>query len=223
VSPDSSLPDDDPPFDYATNWAAFGEGWDTVCTVSPAISDGIYVVQIVNTSSDVDTSGLNRYSIRTNTAANLFGLSDFSLFNNSSATVSNFYLAEVPDYYAGKTFVVELYDPGDSAAGGDVQLRDPSGSIFPSCEMRTRSGDANPPSSEPWSAPTTLTPCLFTALNNGGVNDYNGDWVQLTSILPPTYSCTDCWWRITYDFVGGVQDTTTWKAYMIGNPIHLVP
>jgi hypothetical protein len=208
-------PDSDPPFTGPPppNWT-----WDTVCSVNTSSSpNGIWVVQVVNTSSNVNTSGLNRYSIRTSTG-DFFGLGDFSMFNNSTATQSNFYLAEVPDYYAGKTFVVELYDPGDSNAGGDIKLITPAGGVYGSCEMFTRNEVT-----DPWVSTGTRSPCQFTALNNGGANDYNGEWVKLESVLPPPGSYIGGWWRIEYDFVGGVQDTTTWRAYMIGNPIHLIP
>jgi hypothetical protein len=59
--------------------------------------------------------------------------------------------------------------------------------------------------------------------NNGGANDYDGDWVKLESELPPAGSYAGGWWQIRYTFTGGVSDTTTWRAYMIGNPIHLIP
>jgi hypothetical protein len=212
-------PDSDPPFSGpGLNW-----NWDTVCnsSINTASSpNGIWIVQVVNTTAtNVNTSGLNRYSIRTSTG-NLFGLGDFSLFNNSSATTSNFYLAEVPDYYAGKTFVVELYDPGDVAGGasGQLQLRDPAGNIYGSCEMFVRNEVT-----DAWTSRGPLTPCQFTVQNNGGANDYNGDWVKLESVLPGPGSYSGGWWRITYVFSGGVSDTTTWRAYMSGNPIHLVP
>lgn len=213
VNPDSNPPFAGPP---PPNW-----NWDSVCSVNTSSSpNGIWVVQVVNTSSNVNTSGLNRYSIRTSGGSNLFGLGDFSLFNNSSTTVTNFYLADVPDYYAGKTFVVELYDPGDVAGGtnGTIQLRDPSGSIYSSCAMAVRD-EVN----QSWTSRGTLSPCSFTVQNNGGVNDYNGDWVKLESLLPQPGSYTGGWWRIAYNFSGGVSDTTTWRAYMVGNPIHLIP
>ena len=211
-------PDSDPPFSGPPppNW-----NWDTVCTVDTSSSpNGIWVVQIVNTSTDVDTSGLNRYSIRTSGSSNLFGLGDFSLFNNASTTVTNFYLAEVPAYYAGKTFVVELYDPGDvdGGASGQIALRDPSGSVYPSCTMEVRDEVT-----DDWTSRGTLSPCSFTVQNNGGANDYDGDWVKLESDLPPVGSYAGGWWQIRYTFTGGVSDTTTWRAYMIGNPIHLIP
>jgi hypothetical protein len=41
--------------------------------------------------------------------------------------------------------------------------------------------------------------------------------------LPATYTCSpDCWWEMRYSYPGGVNDTTTWRAYMIGNPIHII-
>ena len=211
-------PDSDPPFNGPPppNW-----NWDSVCNVNSSSSpDGIWVVQVVNVSSNVNTSGLNRYSIRSSSGSNLFGLGDFSLFNNSTLTTTNFPLAEVPDYYAGKTFVVELYDPGDVASGasGNLQLRDPSGAIYPSCEMEVRDEE-----NQNWTSRGTLSPCSFIVQNNGGPNDYDGDYVKLESVLPPAGSYVGGWWEISYVFSGGVQDTTTWKAYMIGNPIHLIP
>ena len=53
--------------------------------------------------------------------------------------------------------------------------------------------------------------------------EYNGQWLKFEMDLPSDYSCTDCWWKMNYDYSGGTQDTTTWRAYILGNPIHLVP
>jgi hypothetical protein len=203
-------PDDDAPF-ADPSWV-----WDTACTVtSSSAPDSIWVVQVVLDSTDRNTSGLNRYSIRTN-VGNLFGLGDFSIFNNEPNSVSSFYLAEVPDFYAGKTFVVELYDPGDSNAGGVISLIQPGGGAFSSCTMATRDEVG-----QPWSPRGTISPCQFTAQNNGGANDYDGEWVKLEMTLPAT-GYVGGWWKVQYDFAGGVEDTTTWRAYMIGNPIHLI-
>jgi len=203
-------PDDDAPFSDPS-WV-----WDAACTIdSSSAPDGIWVVQVVLDSEDRKTSGLNRYSIRTN-VGNIFGLGDFSLFSNEDASVSTFYLAEVLDYYAGKTFVVELYDPGDSNAGGVISLIQPGGGAFSSCTMATRDEVG-----QPWSPRGTISPCQFTAQNNGGANDYDGEWVKLEMTLPAT-GYVGGWWKVQYDFAGGVEDTTTWRAYMIGNPIHLI-
>lgn len=207
-------PNDVPPYSDPS-WV-----WDTACTInSSSAPNGIWVVQVVLSSADQNTSGLNRYSIRTN-VGNIFGLGDFSIFSNASGTVSNFYLAEVPDFYAGKTFVVELYDPGDSNAGGTISLIQPAGGVFPSCAMFVR-GDVD----DAWVSRGNLSPCQFPAQNNNdpnNPNDYNGDWVKLEMGLPNPGSYSGGWWQVQYNFAGGVRDTTTWRAYMLGNPIHLI-
>jgi hypothetical protein len=53
--------------------------------------------------------------------------------------------------------------------------------------------------------------------------EYNGRWLKFEMDLPIAYTCTDCWWRMNYAYPSAMNDTTTWRAYMIGNPIHLVP
>jgi hypothetical protein len=53
--------------------------------------------------------------------------------------------------------------------------------------------------------------------------EYHTDWLKFEVDLPPTYTCTSCWWKMNYDYAGVVQDTTTWRAYILGNPIHLIP
>ncbi len=209
-------PDDDPPFNPAL-W----NYWDTVCGGSINTSsspNGIWVVQIRNVSSNVNTSGLNRYSIRSNTG-NLFALGDFSIYNNASGTTTAFYLAEVPDYYAGKTFVIELYDPGESAANGTLQVVDPSGAVFKGgqCRIYTRDEITNN-----WTQTATI-PAGVNCQELVTPGEYNGQWLKFEMDLPPTYSCATCWWKMNYAYTSAVNDTTTWRAYMLGNPIHLVP
>jgi hypothetical protein len=210
-------PDDNPPFN-AANWTGIN-GWLTACTISGASSGSIYVLQVVMDGSGTGDDGLNRYSLRISpSSAELFGLGDFSLFNNATGTNTQFYLAEVPSFYQGKTFVAELYDPGDVGTAGNIQLLQPDGTVFPSCRQYVRDDNT-----VGWNLRGTVTPCSFQAFNNGGSNDYNGKWVKLEADLPTSYSCSTCWWKINYVFPGDVNDTTTWRAYMIGNPIHLVP
>jgi Putative Flp pilus-assembly TadE/G-like len=182
---------------------------------------GIYILQIKHQDpgNTVDRAGLNRYAVRaTGSGAKLFALGDFSIYNNASGTTTAFYLAEVPTYYHGKTFVVELYDAGESAANGTLQVVSPSGSVFTGGECRIYSRN-NP--SVPWTLQQTIavgSPCqeLVTP------NEYNGRWLKFEMDLPSTYSCATCWWKMNYVYTSAVNDTTTWRAYMIGNPIHLI-
>ena len=183
---------------------------------------GIYILQIrhQDPGTTLNRAGLNRYSVRANgTGAKLFALGDFSLYNNASGTTTAFHLAEVPTYYHGKTFVVELWDAGDAPGGGTLQVVDPTDNTFDDGECRIYM-KAGPTGS--WSLQQTIpagSPCQEAV----APQEYNNDWLKFEMDLPPTYSCTtNCWWKMNYVYPGGVQDTTTWRAYMIGNPIHLI-
>ena len=193
------------------------------CTTTPP-ADGLYVLQIEVLNPPpafAGWSGLNRYSVRATGGARLYGLGDMSLYNNATGTISDFYMAEVSDIYSGKTFVLELYDPGEANPGGWVEVLAPNGAgswiNYNSCKMSVRSSEA-----ASWGSTTTLSPCRFFANNDGGSNDYNGDWIKLEMDLN-SYTCgADCWWKLNYDYPNNVNDTTTWKAYIVGNPVHLL-
>ncbi len=188
-----------------------------LCSI-PNPVDGIYVLQIrVAAPGGGPDSGLNRYSLRATGGARLYAIGDMSLYNNASGTTTDFFLAEVDDIYRGKTFVVELYDPGDAPGGGTVQIKDPNGNTYPSCAMSTR-----PSGGSTWTSQGVQTPCEFFAQNSGSAN-YNGDWVKLEMDLSDTYTCAACWWKVNYVFAGGVNDTTTWRAYVVGAPVHVIP
>ncbi len=208
-------PDDDPPFNSAV-WS-----WDTVCGGSINTSSsptGIWVVQVVLQGNNQNTSGLNRYSIKSD-VGNLFALGDFSIYNNADGTTTSFYLAEVPDFYAGKTFVIEMYDPGEAADDGTLQVVDPTGAIWDDSECRIYTRDEV---TDSWNKTQTISAGSdCQELVNPG--EYNGQWLKFELDLPPTYTCTTCWWKMNYAYTSAVNDTTTWRAYMIGNPIHLVP
>ncbi|MDH3500754.1 MAG: pilus assembly protein TadG-related protein [Acidimicrobiia bacterium] len=194
-----------------------GSDWQPVCSISTS-AGLIYPMQVTVDGFGGETDdGLNRFSIKVTPGSRIFGIGDMSIFNNFTGT-TDFFLAEVADFYRGKTFVVELYDPGDAGGGGTVQIKDPAGATYGSCEMFSR-GEVN----QPWTSLGTRAPCEFLAQNNGGANDYNGDWVKVEMELPDTYSCANCWWKVNYLFPGAVSDTTTWRAYVIGAPVHLVP
>jgi hypothetical protein len=180
---------------------------------------GIYVLQVkvVNSGTTADRAGLNRYGVRS-TTGNLFALGDFSLYNNASGSTTAFYLAEVPTYYAGKTFVVELYDAGESANNGTLQVIGANGSVFNAGQCRIYDRDNT---TQPWVLRQTIAAgSSCQELVTPG--EYNGRWVKFEMDLPSTYSCATCWWKMNYVYTTGVNDTTTWRAYMIGNPIHLV-
>lgn len=190
---------------------------------------GTYVLQVrlVNATGTFD-SGLNRYSVRATSlgnAAKLFGLRDMSIYNNFSGSSSNFYLAELSPVYAGKTFVIELYDPGDVALNTDnfIRLIDPTtGAVATTCEVFWKDSE-----SLPWQSLGTHSPCSVNARRANNNDRFQDDWLKMEYRVPDTYTCSGalgCWWSINYAYAGAgsVQDTTTWRAYVIGNPIHLI-
>ncbi|MFQ5967555.1 MAG: pilus assembly protein TadG-related protein [Acidimicrobiia bacterium] len=196
--------------------------WVTHCSVNNPVQ-AIYPVRIrVLTSNPADDTGLNRYSIRvlgSGGSPRLYALGDMSLFNNITAGAPNFYLAEVADFYRGKTFVVELYDPGDAQHNvpNIINIVAPTGGTWPSCRFFEK-----PDFTSSWTPRGTLTPCSINATRPA--NDYNGDWLKVEMDLPDTYACgATCWWQVDYDYSGTAQDTTTWRAYVVGNPVHLIP
>ena len=193
---------------------------DSCFTVNNPI-EGIYVVQVrhVDPGSTTDRSGLNRYSVRSSSGSKLFALGDFSIYNNFGGSTTDFYLAEVPDFYSGKTFVVELYDPGESADDGTLQVVDPSGATFDDGECRIYDRD-NP--TQPWVLQQTI-PIGSDCEELVTPQEYNGRWLKFEMDLPVSYSCSSCWWKMNYVYTSGVNDTTTWRAFIVGNPIHLVP
>jgi hypothetical protein len=180
-------------------------------------SSGIYVVQVRALGSGPEPIGLNRYSVRSMPATTrLYALGDMSIYNNATGSVTQFYLAEVASIYRGKTFVVELYDAGDAAVAGRLDVIDPTGGVFNSgsCKIYSRTLVT-----DPWALQSSPGNCQ----ENVHVQEYNGRWLKFEMVLPTSYSCTNCWWKMNYNYPGGVNDTTTWRAYIEGNPIHLVP
>ena len=46
--------------------------------------------------------------------------------------------------------------------------------------------------------------------------------LEFDQVTPTILADNECWWRIDYNYVGLVKDTTTWTACINGNPIRLV-
>jgi hypothetical protein len=187
------------------------------CFQNVSMGAGIYVLQvrIVDPGPVGDRSGLNRYSVQSSPGTSLFGLGDMSIYNNAEDT-TDFYVAEVESFYANKTFTVELFDPGEGASGY-LQMIDPrTGDTYTgTCRIYSRD---NP--SQDWSQHATPGSCQ----EHVSINEYNDRWVKFEMDLPSDYSCTNCWWKVNYAYGGSIpNDTTTWRAYITGNPIHLVP
>ena len=211
----------------------------TICSIpSGSVTTGEYILQVrtnalaasptVYSASVVD-GGHNRMSIFAGFGAAGLNAVDGSavainargrlpLYANADAANTTFFLARVLPYDAGRTLRVTLYDMGDAAAAGTLQILPPAeyASTFSGCAFaRSDGGSMN----------TDTSTCTINDVSSG--NGFNGRVVTVDIPIPTTYTCNDtvgtgCWIKVRAAFPAGVSDTTTWSAAILGNPIRLV-
>jgi len=204
--------------------------------------EGRYFLQ-VQTSLKMDGSaapnagGANRFSIRTglgsNFAANngvhVYGNGRMGAYANATGANTQFYLTRVLPGEAGKTLILNFFDTGDAGQAGTLQVLPPadsnvSGGLFSSCTYTAPPGNSTGP---PWgSFSATVSGCKIT---NVSTTNFNTQWVTWQIPIPTSYTCdpssaTGCWVRLKFVYPDGtsVQDTTTWSAYILGEPVRII-
>ncbi len=69
----------------------------------------------------------------------------------------------------------------------------------------------------------TEASCVIGTSKSGGGGKFNNWTLTIWITLPVDYACAaDCWWKVRYNYPGETTDTTTWSAYIDGNPLRLV-
>ena len=218
--------------------------WYTLCSFVPTVA-GIHplVVKSSNIPGVTDSGGgTNQFSIRATTSAStkpsVYAINDMSVYTpgaNSTSNTSLFYLANISSEYAGKSLVVDLYDPGDGSCGNGcsgftMQFRTPPGgapAAIPgnsagsiACKYNSKGSTTIGPAT-----PNTSNNCTIKTLNAGSSSGiYNGLWLRVAISIPANYTCTtDCWWTVKYNFSSGTStDRTVWTVTLLGDPVHLV-
>ena len=133
-----------------------------MCSIAAA--PGVYAVEVEildDTSTPADDAGLNRYALRVG-AGTISALGDMAIYTNITGN-TEFFLAQVEDVYAGRTFVVELYDPGDADAGvtNIIKLRAPDGTTWTGgCSVSLKTPGAT--EFAPLNAPSSSTSSEYT-------------------------------------------------------------
>lgn len=209
----------------------------TICSVpSSEVVVGDYVLQIRSNataasplaySSSVNQGGHNRMSIQTGfgtagvetldgSAVSLNALGRLPIYANANSANTNFYLARVLPYDAGRTLRINLFDISDVGDSGTMRIVPPAeiGGTFSECGF---ANDTNK------SMTYNTSTCTLTVPNGY----YNERVVTVDVPIPDDYSCdasveTECWITVEAAFNGPVNDTTTWSAAILGNPIRLV-
>jgi hypothetical protein len=144
---------------------------------------------------------------------------------------AEFYLAQIEAVHAGKTMIIELWDPGDTGQlSATLQILIPTATGYApaSFTWNANEGTVNGNCTQSSGSGTSVT--TNTGFNN---SVFNGCWVTIEIPIPTTYSAPTPpgelepgWWKIRYNM--GNQsatpafDLTTWQVEIRGNPVHLV-
>ena len=182
-------------------------------------------------AATVNTGGHNRFALRAGwngtptvngygTGLGLAAAGRLPIYVNAAQANTDFYLARITPDYAGKTLQLSLWDIGDvggTPGTADMTIKTPTDALNPptTCAF-TRDGGAM--------VGVTVSGCKVSGVTSG---NYNGRIVQVTMNVPANYTCstTDpngCWFKINIQYNGTPQDTTTWSATVIGDPVHLI-
>lgn len=222
-----------------TTEATFSGQWRSLCSISGVTAGQIYLINVQTPGTT--GAGVNGYALEavangsySGVQPQLYALSNMAMQNNNSCTYpctlapATFYLAEVGPQYAGRTLVMELWDPGDVGSGVTASMEP----MRPSTSQ-PRPVTNVPPSDCSWTAspaPNAVisgttgtvystnqtsdsnTTCLIRTATNG-TSRFNGEWLRIRITVPSNYTCTlginpettagSCWWGIRYTFTGG--------------------
>ena len=182
----------------------------------------------------VDTgagSGHNRYAIRAGlapgsgfvdadgTPVSVFANGRLPLYANAEAADTRFYLARVLPGNDNRTLSLKFYDVGDAAAAGRIEIVPPPDSgltRFNGCRTSILPSNRIPS--------TDQGGCRLTNVSSA---NYQAQLVEVQVPVPAGYDCDEddpkgCWVRVRFDYPSAVQDTTTWAAAIVGDPVRLV-
>ena len=221
--------------------------WYAICTVASPVQ-GTYFLQ-VQTATKANGNlaplggGHNRFSMRagfgtnfTSSNVKVYGQDRMAIYANAPSATPTFYLARVMPGATGRVLVLSFYDIGDAQGNtNSLQIQPPVdattgplGSTVPltnwaGCTYTPPPGNNVGP---PW-ATFVATPSASDCTITGVSSIFNGQWVQVRIPIPDDYSCNyldpnGCWSKVKFTFLSNVLDTTTWAAYIEGDPVRLI-
>ena len=139
-------------------------------------------------------------------------------YANMDTATSLFYLAQIEAVHAGKTMVIQLFDPGESSGNAFLRIKSPDGNAYnnvnftwSSDDGRSGSGTADP-DVDRRRGPVQQPPA--------DDHDPAPDDLRLGRATP-TGETEPGWWKIEYQ-MSAANDTTTWGVSINGNPVHLL-
>ena len=208
-------------------------------------SGGGTVVLDANANSAVGAA--NRFGLEVTSASGsprVYGGGRMAAYANVQSGRQTFYLAQIDRASgAGKTVLIDLYDPGDVGGGAWLEILNPDNNSYTpvrfSFTSTSKAGAAGESGTNvtcvetnyPTGPPPGGVPAGCPTVYNGSGSHFDAHWLRIVIPLPATYGSSGLtpagesqpgWWKIRYT-VGGGNDTTTWQVTIRGNPVHLIP
>ena len=194
--------------------------------LAKALPAGTYRLN-VNTSLQTDNANVgaeNLFSIWVGASGGsprVYGSGRMAAYTNLDAGNQTFYFAQIEKVHAGRTLVIQLFDPGESAGDAFLRFLSPDGDVYHYATFDWVADDGRK---------GTGVTSLQTSI--GGAAQFNNHLVTISIDLPRDYGATglnppgditdeDGWWQIEYN-IKAANDTTTWQTSIRGNPVHLI-
>ncbi len=201
------------------------DGWDYgFCGVGGPLIPGIYVLHVTTSGQGIAS---NHYSVQANVGSGqtprVYGINDMSIWTNDLVQNSQLYIAEIDDIHAGKKLELQFYDPGDADLNSYMTLLSPNGPV--NCSWTVWNDDLTAQTQPAHNN----QPCTWQTTDENKNPDhrvYNQQWIVAVIDLPddPADMCngSDCFWKMKLN-LSQPTERTTWRARVIGNPVHLIP
>lgn len=215
-------------------------GWTQIASGLPG---GTYRIHSFSTDPTAltdqdDSTGLNAFAFYANASGGtprIYGLGAMEAYVRlPGGQASEFYLAQIDAVHAGKTMIINLWDPGDTGAlSASLEILQPTGSGFTPTTFDYQGTVGTTAGAASACGGLSGTGVSAVTTNTGGSSRFNGCWLTIEIALPTTYSAPtdpvsgeDGWWKIRYTMGGSTSsfstDLTTWQVNIRGNPVHLV-
>jgi hypothetical protein len=218
--------------------------WVQVCRVPAAqVQVGTYLLQVrtnaavgapLAANNTVNTWGHNRYSIRagfvdgpgrhavpSGAGVQVYANGRLPIYVNADGADTQFHLARVRPGGVERLLNITLWDISDGGSSGSMRIVPPADATLDGAPLTTFTGCSFAKSGGTWSTNPSNCSFGFTA------NSLNGTLVTISVPIPRGYDCNEadpfgCWVKVAAPFAGAVNDTTTWSADIIGDPVRLI-
>ncbi|HEV7722408.1 MAG TPA: pilus assembly protein TadG-related protein [Iamia sp.] len=204
--------------------------WNKLCTITPTMPSGRYVLRVHNGTGGLGADGSNQWGLvakyanatgdglcdgRANAMCpRVYGKDAISVYANTASATAAFFLAEIDGEHNGKTLELELWDPGEG--GSKLEILRPNGAGWSVSNFSWTSFDDNGVQTE--NSGTVASVDIANPANR-----FNGELLRIRIPLTNyTPLATNKWWKIQYTFATSVTDRTTWSAKVVGDPVHLL-